>query len=144
MNRFESPRDELDQPEPERADPLRQVLAGLSFPQTPPGLVQKTRRRLQARQLRRRAAVGAGAVLMLIIGGLCWQFFDNTAKPVVTTKASPVGGAHEPIPASGLDDGTLEALFAPPPVASLAALNRRLDAAEQVLTAQDRQREQLQ
>lgn len=145
MNRFEpTDQDEFDQPEPDHADPLRQVLAGLSFPQTPPGMVQKTRRRLQTQQFRRRAAAGAGVVVMLMAGGLCWQSFDNSAKTMVMTTASPVGGAQDAILTSGLDDGTLEALFAPPPVASLAVLNRRLDAAAQVLTVQDRQREQLQ
>lgn len=108
---------------PNDADnPLRQAIVGLPLPQTPGTIVDKTRRLVRLRQLRRRALLTTSVVAVLLVGLRLWRPWNNSDEQN----------------ASALDPETLQALFAPPPVDPLNELDRRMAMALHVLDTQEK------
>ena len=119
-------------------EPIRHAVLGLPFPETPRTLAQHIRRRVRQRQTRRRAIAGTSAVAVLLAAALLWWPWS---RPLENTLARR---DNQPDPAAAavaeLDAGTLNSLFALPPVDTLAVLNRRLDMAFLVLNSKENNR----
>jgi hypothetical protein len=112
----------------------------LPFPAAPTNLFSATRRRVHEREIRQRvvfgAGVGASAVLLLLV--LIVLTGRDASPPDTQLTALTPSGADAKSPA--LDTADLEALFAPPPVAPLAVLDRRQNASLRVLEQLERSR----
>jgi hypothetical protein len=96
-------------------DRLRRALQSLPLPEPPAALESRVQRRLRARRVRQAGTVAGVAVLLLAVAFAGpWGAKGEPGVPL------PVAQAPREILA---DD--LEVLFAPPPVDSLAVLDRR-------------------
>ena len=129
-------------------EPLRRVISAQPFPKTPPIADQVARRVIArlviARNTFWRTTIAAAAVAALVALAMLFsrqpsstpgslaQSEPQPARTTASTSHSDPACWPAP-PPTELDPRTLDTLFAPPPVDSLAVLNQRLDAAFRVL-----------